>query len=46
MSHEKLVEYAFRIVIDPYKLSEDCIMDFESQLSSGNFMDLLIEDSD
>ncbi len=37
---KKLIESASSIVIDPFKLPEECITDFESQLSSDNFMDL------
>lgn len=35
---EKMIEYARNMVIDPSKLPEECITDFESQLSSGDFM--------
>lgn len=34
----KMTEYARDMVIDPYKLPEDCITDFELQLSSRDFM--------
>lgn len=35
---EKMIEYARDMVIDLFNLSEKCITDFESQLSSGDFM--------